>query len=105
MLIEDDSLKIDPKRAIPRQEHVKATKLFIGGLPPTVTSDSMKEFFSQYGKVVDSTVMVDRETNRSKGFGFLSFEGADVEPILGFGKVEIDGKLVSNPFYRRCDCS
>lgn len=58
----------------------------------------MKDFFSQYGKVVDSTVMVDRETGRSKGFGFLSFEGADVDPILGFGKVEIDGKLVRNCF-------
>lgn len=60
-----------------------------------MTSDSMREFFSQYGKVIDSTVMLDRETGRSKGFGFVSFENANVEPILGFGKLEIDGKLVS----------
>lgn len=87
--------QIDPKRAIPRQEHQRATKLFIGGLAGSVTSESMREFFSQFGKVVDATVMLDRETGRSKGFGFVSFEGANVEPILGFGNLEIDGKLVS----------
>jgi len=89
-----DGKIIDPKRAIPRQEHQRATKLFIGGLPGSVTSESMREFFSQFGKVVDSTVMLDRETGRSKGFGFVSFEGANVEPILGFGNLEIDGKLI-----------
>jgi len=89
-----DGKIIDPKRAIPRQEHSRATKLFIGGLPPTVTSDTMREFFGQHGKVVDSTVMVDRETGRSKGFGFITFEDTNVEPILGFGKLEIDGKLI-----------
>lgn len=90
--------KIDPKRAIPRLEHQRAQKLFIGGLAGSVTSDSMREFFSQFGKVVDSTVMLDRETGRSKGFGFVSFEDANVEPILGFGKLEIDGKLVCLSF-------
>jgi hypothetical protein len=54
----------------------------------------MREFFSQYGKVIDSTVMLDRETGRSKGFGFVSFEDTNVQPFLGFGNLEIDGKLV-----------
>lgn len=87
--------QIDPKRAIPRQEHQRATKLFIGGLAGTVTSESMREFFSQFGRVVDSTVMLDRDTGRSKGFGFVSLEDANVQPFLGFGNLEIDGKLVS----------
>jgi RNA-binding protein Musashi len=86
--------KIDPKRAIPRQEHQRATKLFIGGLAGSVTSESMRDFFSQFGKVIDSTVMLDRETGRSKGFGFVSFEDTNVQPFLGFGNLEIDGKLV-----------
>ncbi|EIM85351.1 RNA-binding domain-containing protein, partial [Stereum hirsutum FP-91666 SS1] len=89
-----DGKIIDPKRAIPRQEHQRATKLFIGGLAGSVTSESMREFFSQFGRVVDSTVMLDRETGRSKGFGFISFEDTDVTPFLGFGILEIDGKLV-----------
>ncbi|KAF7331028.1 RNA-binding domain-containing protein [Mycena venus] len=90
-----DGKIIDPKRAIPRQEHQRATKLFIGGLAGSVTSESMREFFSQFGKVIDSTVMLDRETGRSKGFGFVSFEDTNVQPFLGFGNLEIDGKLVS----------
>lgn len=100
-----DGKIIDPKRAIPRQEHQRATKLFIGGLAPTVTSESMREFFSQFGKVIDSTVMLDRETGRSKGFGFVSFENTDVTPFLGFGNLEIDGKLIdvklAQPRYQR----
>jgi RNA-binding protein Musashi len=100
-----DGKIIDPKRAIPRQEHQRATKLFIGGLAGSVTSESMREFFSQYGKVIDSTVMLDRETGRSKGFGFVSLEDTDVQPILGFGNLEIDGKLIdvklAQPRYQR----
>ncbi|KAI0666128.1 hypothetical protein C8Q78DRAFT_1072614 [Trametes maxima] len=89
-----DGKIIDPKRAIPRQEHQRATKLFIGGLPGSVTSESMREYFAQFGKVVDATVMLDRETGRSKGFGFVSFENVDVQPMLGFGNLQIDGKLI-----------
>ncbi|KAJ3508190.1 hypothetical protein NLJ89_g5888 [Agrocybe chaxingu] len=87
-----DGKIIDPKRAIPRQEHQRATKLFIGGLAGSVTSESMREFFSQFGKVIDSTVMLDRETGRSKGFGFVSFEDTNVQPFLGFGHLEIDDR-------------
>uniref|UniRef100_D8QLG6 RRM domain-containing protein n=1 Tax=Schizophyllum commune (strain H4-8 / FGSC 9210) TaxID=578458 RepID=D8QLG6_SCHCM len=86
-----DGKIIDPKRAIPRQEHQRATKLFIGGLPGSVTSESMRAFFSQFGKVIDSTVMLDRETGRSKGFGFISFEDTDVQPFLGFGNLQSTG--------------
>ncbi|KAF8173795.1 hypothetical protein K438DRAFT_1610377 [Mycena galopus ATCC 62051] len=100
-----DGKIIDPKRAIPRQEHQRATKLFIGGLAGSVTSESMREFFSQFGKVIDSTVMLDRDTGRSKGFGFVSFEDTNVQPFLGFGNLEIDGKLIdvklAQPRYQR----
>ncbi|KAH9003620.1 hypothetical protein EDB86DRAFT_3062676 [Lactarius hatsudake] len=69
-----DGKAIDPKRAIPREEHLRNTRYFVGGLAPHSTADSMRVFFSKYGKVVDATVMVDRETGRSKGFGFVTFE-------------------------------
>ncbi|KAH7100444.1 RNA-binding domain-containing protein [Auriculariales sp. MPI-PUGE-AT-0066] len=90
-----DGKIIDPKRAIPRQEHHRTQKLFVGGLAPTVTTDSLRAYFSQFGKVVDATVMVDRDSSRSKGFGFVTFEDIDnVERLLGIGLLEIDGKLI-----------
>ncbi|KAF8990265.1 hypothetical protein BDQ17DRAFT_1372173 [Cyathus striatus] len=69
-----DGKSIDPKRAIPREEHLRNTRYFVGGLAATTTSESMRNFFSVYGKIVDATVMVDRDTGRSKGFGFVTFE-------------------------------
>ena len=75
------------------------TKLLLVELTTSpVRVEGLKKYFSQFGKVIDSTVMLDRETGRSKGFGFVSFEDADVEPILGFGKLEIDGKMVCRSF-------
>ena len=91
--------QIDPKRAIPRQEHHRTQKLFVGGLAPTVTTESLRAYFAQFGKVVDATVMVDRDSSRSKGFGFVTFEDIDnVERLLGIGLLEIDGKLVSRGY-------
>jgi RNA recognition motif-containing protein len=48
-----------------------ATKLFIGSLAWATTDDSLRDFFAQVGEVVSANVIVDRETNRSKGFGFV----------------------------------
>ncbi|TFY81078.1 hypothetical protein EWM64_g2931 [Hericium alpestre] len=81
-----DGKAIDPKRAIPREEHLRNTRYFVGGLAPQTTSDSMRAFFSTFGKVVDATVMVDRETGRSKGFGFVTFEDNSNEAQL-VGKI------------------
>ncbi|KAF5375350.1 hypothetical protein D9615_008024 [Tricholomella constricta] len=88
-----DGKAIDPKRAIPREEHLRNTRYFVGGLSPTTTSDSMKEFFSAYGKVVDATVMVDRESGRSKGFGFVTYEDAsNADQLVGKIGLILDDK-------------
>ena len=95
------AFKIDPKRAIPRDEHLRNTRYFIGGLSPNTTTESIREFFAGYGKVVDATVMLDRETGRSKGFGFVTFEDThDTERLVG--KLVLDDKQVGifHPF--RC---
>ncbi|KII83858.1 hypothetical protein PLICRDRAFT_119035 [Plicaturopsis crispa FD-325 SS-3] len=91
-----DGKAIDPKRAIPREEHLRNTRYFLGGLSPSTTSESMREFFSVYGKVVDATVMVDRETGRSKGFGFVTFEDAsNTDQLVGKQGLILDDKQVS----------
>ncbi|HBT92196.1 MAG TPA: RNA-binding protein [Candidatus Veblenbacteria bacterium] len=48
-----------------------ATKLYIGGLPYSVTDDQLKDHFSQAGTVTSASVVVDRMSGRSRGFGFV----------------------------------
>lgn len=48
-----------------------ATKLFVGGLAYSVNDDQLRDFFAEIGEVKSATVIVDREMNRSKGFGFV----------------------------------
>jgi RNA-binding protein Musashi len=59
----------------------------------------MKAFFATYGKVVDATVMVDRESGRSKGFGFVTFEDAqDTDRLVGKPDLFLDDKQASQIF-------
>lgn len=51
-----------------------ATKLFVGSLPYSTTDDDLRDLFKSYGDVASAKVIFDRETNRSKGFGFVEFE-------------------------------
>ena len=48
-----------------------ANKLFVGSLAWTATDDDLAQFFAEAGTVVSAKVIVDRDTNRSKGFGFV----------------------------------
>ena len=54
-----------------------ASKLFVGSLAWTATDADLEEFFKQAGTVVSAKVIVDRETNRSKGFGFVEMSSDD----------------------------
>lgn len=48
-----------------------SNKLYVGSLPYTTTEDELKEIFSKVGAVESATVISDRDTGRSKGFGFV----------------------------------
>lgn len=52
-------------------------KLYVGGLPFSTTEDELKEAFSQHGAVAGVRIIIDRDTGRSKGFGFVEFESDD----------------------------
>ncbi|KAF9917913.1 hypothetical protein BX616_010859, partial [Lobosporangium transversale] len=69
-----DGKMIDPKRAIPREEQEKTEKIFVGGIAPDVTEEEFANYFSQFGHVLDATLMLDRATGRPRGFGFITFE-------------------------------
>lgn len=51
-----------------------STKLFVGSLPWSVNDAELKTLFEQYGKVTSAKVVTDKQTRRSKGFGFVEFE-------------------------------
>ncbi len=58
-------------------ESIMATNLFVGGLPYSVDDAQLEEAFAAIGAVKSAKVIVDRDTNRSKGFGFVEMEGDD----------------------------
>jgi cold-inducible RNA-binding protein len=71
-------------------------KLFIGGLSWETTDKSLEEAFSQAGQVVSVNVIVDRMTQRSKGFGFVEMsteEEAKAAIAMWDGK-ELDGRRI-----------
>jgi len=49
-------------------------KLFVGGLPFSTTDDELQQLFAEFGTVASAKVITDRDTGRSKGFGFVEFE-------------------------------
>ncbi len=49
-------------------------KLFVGGLPFSTTDEELQDTFAAHGSVASAVVIKDRETGRSKGFGFVEFE-------------------------------
>ena len=55
-----------------------AKKLYVGGLPYATTDDELKSAFAQAGSVDSATIIMDRATGRSKGFGFVEMS-SDVE--------------------------
>jgi heterogeneous nuclear ribonucleoprotein A1/A3 len=52
---------------------ISQTKLFVGGLDWKLRGQDLRDAFSQYGEVVFARVVLDKETRRSKGFGFVEF--------------------------------
>jgi RNA recognition motif-containing protein len=83
----------------PEQLH---TKVFVGGIPPHIDRDELRTIFTQFGPVVDSIVMLDQTTMRSRGFGFVTFENGsngaqksiDAQPVHMHGR-QVEVKLAT----------
>lgn len=69
-------------------------KIFVGGLAPAVTEPEFRSYFEKYGKVTDAVVMYDRNTNRSRGFGFITFDEEDSVKRTMAEQHELSGKRV-----------
>ncbi|XAR67611.1 hypothetical protein NMG60_11002442 [Bertholletia excelsa] len=96
-----DGRAVEVKRTVPREEMQvkgvqKTRKVFVGGIPSSLTEDELKEYFSSYGPVMEHQIMLDHNTGRSRGFGFVTFENEDaVERLFSDGRThELGGKQV-----------
>ena len=52
-------------------------KIYVGNLPFTATSENLNELFSKFGQVDSAKIVMDRDTGRSKGFGFVEMSSGD----------------------------
>jgi cold-inducible RNA-binding protein len=69
-----------------------ATNLFVGSLAFSVTDDELNQFFASAGTVVSAKVITDRETGRSRGFGFVEMSSDDEAKAA---IAQLDGKELS----------
>ena len=87
-------IKIDPKRAIPRDEQERTSKIFVGGVSQDANEQDFKEYFMQFGRVVDATLMIDKDTLRPRGFGFVTFDSEAAVDATLQGDLQILGKPI-----------
>lgn len=73
-----------------------AKKLYVGGLSYNTTEATLKDTFAQAGTVESATIIIDKMTNRSKGFGFveMSTDEEAQKAIEMFDGKELDGRTV-----------
>jgi RNA recognition motif. (a.k.a. RRM, RBD, or RNP domain) len=71
-------------------------RLFVGGLSFTTSTDGLREAFARFGPVQSAAVMTDRETGRSRGFGFVEMgtEEEAEEAISGLNGSSLDGRMI-----------
>jgi cold-inducible RNA-binding protein len=72
-------------------------KLYVGNLSYSVTNQTLEDMFAPYGSVRSAQVIQDRETGRSKGFGFVEMNDANAarEAIKGLSEKEFDGRALT----------
>ncbi|KAM7255784.1 hypothetical protein ACFE04_011525 [Oxalis oulophora] len=73
----------------------RTKKIFVGGLPPSLSEEGFRQYFEQFGPVNDVVIMYDQNTQRPRGFGFISFDSEDaVDMVLHKTFHDLDGKQV-----------
>ncbi|PHT69561.1 40S ribosomal protein S8 [Capsicum annuum] len=106
-----DGRTVEAKKAVPRDDQQiinrnnssiqgspgpgRTKKIFVGGLASTVTESDFKAYFDQFGTITDVVVMYDHNTQRPRGFGFITYDSEDaVDRTLYKTFHELNGKMV-----------
>lgn len=74
-----DGKRIDPKHATPKSapKPAKTKKIFVGGVGQDTSADEVRAYFSQFGLVEDAVMLMDQQTKRHRGFGFVTFHSEE----------------------------
>ncbi|CBI28407.3 unnamed protein product, partial [Vitis vinifera] len=106
-----DGRMVEAKKAVPKDDQSilsrnsgsihgspgpgRTRKIFVGGLASTVTESDFKKYFDQFGAITDVVVMYDHNTQRPRGFGFITYESEEaVDKVLLKTFHELNGKMV-----------
>ncbi|XVF71779.1 hypothetical protein PTKIN_Ptkin12aG0066300 [Pterospermum kingtungense] len=106
-----DGRMVEAKKAVPRDDQNimsrstssihgspgpgRTRKIFVGGLASTVTESDFKKYFDQFGNITDVVVMYDHNTQRPRGFGFITYDSEEsVDKVLLKNFHELNGKMV-----------
>ena len=82
-------------------------KVYVGNLPWSVDQEKLKEMFSSYGEITEATVISDKFSGRSKGFGFVTFANDEdaAKAISEMNEKEVEGRALkvneAKPMERR----
>lgn len=69
--------------------------LYVGNLPFSATADDLRQAFGQYGEVTSASVVMDRETGRSRGFGFVEMSSGGQEAIENMNGADLGGRSLT----------
>ncbi|MDD4334932.1 MAG: RNA-binding protein [Desulfotomaculaceae bacterium] len=73
-----------------------ARTLYVGNLPWATKAEDLADTFSAHGEVLSSRVITDRETGRSRGFGFVEVRDEDAETMIAaMNGAELDGRVIT----------
>ena len=80
-----------------REDNMQKQNLFVGSLAYATNDDSLKAFFEEIGEVERASVATDRETGRSRGFGFVTFadEANNQKAVDALDSKELDGRTIN----------
>lgn len=80
-----DGREVEPKRAVPREESGKpesqatVKKVFLGGLKEDIEDNDLRDYFKEFGTVVNVNIVTEKDTGKKRGFAFVEFD--DYDPV------------------------